>query len=33
MECFIQCVPYLGFPKVLNAVFVAKAVFAAWDED
>lgn len=28
IETFIQCVPYLGFPKVLNAVFVAKEVFA-----
>ncbi len=27
VETFIHCVPYLGFPKVLNAVFVAKAVF------
>jgi len=24
---FIQCVPYAGFPKVLNAVGVAKKVF------
>ena len=29
VEAFIQCIPYLGFPKVLNAVFVAKEVFAA----
>ncbi|MDO5057377.1 MAG: carboxymuconolactone decarboxylase family protein [Lautropia sp.] len=29
IECFIQCVPYVGFPKVLNAVFEAKAVFAS----
>ncbi|MDO4683148.1 MAG: carboxymuconolactone decarboxylase family protein [Lautropia sp.] len=29
VECFIQCVPYPGFPKVLNAVFEAKAVFAS----
>ena len=29
VEVFIQCIPYLGFPKVLNAVFVAKEVFAA----
>lgn len=28
VETFIQCVPYLGFPKALNAVFVAKDVFA-----
>ena len=28
IETFIQCIPYLGFPKVLNAVFVAKEVFA-----
>ena len=28
IETFIQCVPYTGFPKVLNAVNVAKKVFA-----
>ncbi len=28
-EVFIHAVPYLGFPKALNAVSVAKAVFAA----
>ena len=28
VETFIHCVPYLGFPKVLNAVFTAKEVFA-----
>ena len=27
IEAFIQCVPYTGFPKVLNAVNVAKKVF------
>lgn len=29
IETFIQCIPYTGFPKVLNAVTVAKHVFAA----
>lgn len=29
VEAFLQCIPYTGFPKVLNAVFVAKKVFAA----
>ncbi|MDG2954302.1 carboxymuconolactone decarboxylase family protein [Bisgaard Taxon 10/6] len=28
IETFIHCVPYLGFPKALNAVFTAKTVFA-----
>jgi len=28
IETFIQCIPYTGFPKVLNAVSVAKKVFA-----
>ena len=28
IETFIQCVPYVGFPRVLNAVFVAKRVFS-----
>lgn len=27
IECFMQCIPYTGFPKVLNAVFVAKRIF------
>lgn len=27
IETFIQCIPYVGFPKVLNAVTVAKKVF------
>ncbi|WP_058300931.1 carboxymuconolactone decarboxylase family protein [Gorillibacterium timonense] len=27
IEAFIQCIPYTGFPKVLNAVAVAKKVF------
>ncbi|QIM69591.1 carboxymuconolactone decarboxylase family protein [Basfia succiniciproducens] len=31
VETFIQCIPYLGFPKVLNAVFVAKEVFSERD--
>ncbi|RZI49137.1 carboxymuconolactone decarboxylase family protein [Lactococcus kimchii] len=28
VETFIHCVPYVGFPRVLNAVFSAKEVFA-----
>ena len=28
IETFIQCIPYTGFPKVLNAIFVAKKIFA-----
>lgn len=28
IEAFIQCIPYVGFPRVLNAVFTAKKVFA-----
>lgn len=31
IEVFIQCVPYTGFPKVLNAVFTAKKVFTEHD--
>ena len=27
VEALIQCVPYTGFPRVLNAVFAAKRVF------
>ncbi|MGG5315857.1 carboxymuconolactone decarboxylase family protein [Enterococcus sp. AZ072] len=28
VETFIQCSPYVGFPRVLNAIFVAKEVFS-----
>lgn len=28
METFLQCIPYTGFPRVLNAVSAAKKVFA-----
>lgn len=27
IESFIQCIPYVGFPRVLNAVFIAKDIF------
>lgn len=27
VESFLQCIPYTGFPKVLNAIFTAKKVF------
>ena len=27
IETFLQCIPYTGFPRVLNAVFVAKKIF------
>ncbi|MGN0484984.1 MAG: carboxymuconolactone decarboxylase family protein [Lachnospiraceae bacterium] len=27
IETMIQCIPYTGFPRVLNAIFVAKKVF------
>lgn len=27
VETFLQCIPYTGFPKVLNAIFVAKKLF------
>lgn len=28
IEAFIQCIPYVGFPRVLNAVFTAKKAFS-----
>lgn len=28
IETFLQSIPYTGFPKVLNAVYAAKKVFA-----
>ncbi|CAH1857061.1 carboxymuconolactone decarboxylase family protein [Convivina intestini] len=27
VEAFVHCLPYVGFPKVLNAIRVAKEVF------
>lgn len=27
IETFIQCIPYTGFPKVLNAIYTAKKIF------
>lgn len=32
IEVFLQCIPYTGFPRVLNAVFAAKRVFSAHHE-
>ena len=32
IETFIQAIPYVGFPRVLNAVTVAKQVFEERDE-
>lgn len=29
VETFLHCIPYTGFPKVLNAIFTAKKVFQA----
>lgn len=28
IETFIQCIPYTSFPKVLNAIYTAKKIFA-----
>lgn len=28
IETFLQCIPYTGFPRVLNAVSVAKKIFS-----
>lgn len=28
IETFIQCIPYVGFPKTLNAISVAKRIFS-----
>ena len=29
VETFLQCIPYTGFPKVLNAISVAKKIFTS----
>lgn len=31
VETFIQCAPYTGFPRVLNAIFIAKEIFEKAD--
>ena len=31
VEALIHCVPYVGFPRVLNAVFTAGDIFASRD--
>ncbi|MBS7576320.1 MULTISPECIES: carboxymuconolactone decarboxylase family protein [unclassified Enterococcus] len=28
VETLIQCIPYVGFPRVLNATFIAKKIFS-----
>lgn len=33
VEAILHCVPYTGFPRVLNAIFVAKQVFVARNVD
>jgi 4-carboxymuconolactone decarboxylase len=33
VEAILQCIPYTGFPRVLNAIFVAKRVFEERDID
>jgi alkylhydroperoxidase/carboxymuconolactone decarboxylase family protein YurZ len=33
VEAILHCIPYTGFPRVLNAIFVAKRVFEERDID
>jgi 4-carboxymuconolactone decarboxylase len=33
VEAILHCIPYTGFPRVLNAIFVAKRVFEERDAD
>jgi 4-carboxymuconolactone decarboxylase len=33
VEAILHCIPYTGFPRVLNAIFVAKRVFEKRDVD
>jgi 4-carboxymuconolactone decarboxylase len=33
VEAILHCIPYTGFPRVLNAIFVAKRVFKVRDVD
>lgn len=32
IEVFLQCIPYTGFPRVLNAVFTARRAFRGGHE-
>ena len=32
IEAFLQCIPYTGFPRVLNAVSVARDVFSGTEK-
>jgi 4-carboxymuconolactone decarboxylase len=33
VEAILHCIPYTGFPRVLNAIFVAKRVFDTLSRD
>ncbi|OSI17437.1 hypothetical protein BWD09_05430 [Neisseria dentiae] len=33
IETFMQCIPYVGFPKALNTVYAAEEVLAASGEE
>jgi 4-carboxymuconolactone decarboxylase len=33
VEAILHCIPYTGFPRVLNAILVAKRVFEERDVD
>ncbi len=33
VEAILHCIPYTGFPRVLNAIFVAKRVFTQRNVD
>ena len=33
VEAILHCIPYTGFPRVLNAIFVARRVFEERDVD
>jgi 4-carboxymuconolactone decarboxylase len=33
VEAILHCIPYTGFPRVLNAIFVAKRIFVARNVD
>ena len=33
VEAILQCAPYVGFPRVINAINVARTVFERDSED
>ncbi|MFS0574076.1 carboxymuconolactone decarboxylase family protein [Sporosarcina sp. 179-K 3D1 HS] len=33
VECIMQLIPYTGFPRVQNALMIAKKIYSEWDSE